>query len=189
MKVGDKHIEEIVFEKTKDLLLKYGVKGWNMNDLSEACSMSKRTLYKIIGTKEDLLSEISKKGISANNARIEKYLESKQPFQTLLNNLSQHILEGFDDFALIHISAIRVEYPRIREMIDNIYIKNLRELSVSFFEKGINEGDIVDYAEATVIEKTLHALIEYHTLNCNNRIEFKKDMDEVLTLFFKGIMK
>lgn len=189
MKVGDKHIEEIVFEKTKDLLLNYGVKGWNMNDLSEACSMSKRTLYKIIGTKEDLLSEISKKGISENNDRIEKYLESKQPFQTLLNNLGQHIIEGFDDYTLGHIKAIRVEYPRIREMMDQIYIKKHRELFVSFFEKGIKEGDIVDYAQATSIEKTLHALIEYHILNCNNRIEFKKDMEEVLSLFFKGIMK
>lgn len=188
MKVGDAHIEEIVLSKTKDLLLNFGVKGWNMNDLSDACGMSKRTLYKIIGTKEDLLTTISKNSISVNNARLEKFLASKRPFPTLLTNLTMHIIDGFDDYTLGHIKAIRVEYPRIEEM-EKTYLIQHRALFIRFFEKGINEGCIVDYAEAITIEKTLNALIEFHISKCNGRVEFRQDMEEVLTLFFKGIMK
>lgn len=187
MKVGDIHIEEVVFEKTKDLLLKFGVKGWNMNDLAEACGMSKRTLYKIIGTKEDLLLTVNKNSISNNNARIEKYLQSKKPFPTVLADLSKYIIDGFDDYTLNHIKAIRLEYPSIKAM-ESESLKKHRNLFTQFFQKGIDESNIAPHLTAVNIEKTLHALIEYHISNCNSKIEFKKEMDDVLSVFFKGIV-
>lgn len=188
MKVGNLDVEEFVFEKTKELLLKYDVKGWNMNDLSEACNMSKRTLYKIIGSKEDLIFKISQRSISNNIARMEKYLQSAQAFPALLNNLSEQIIDGFDDYTLANIKAFRLEYPRIKEMED-LHIKKQRKFFVRFFQKGKDEGYIVDYAKASTIEKSIHALIEYHILNCNNKTEFKKEMKEILNPFLKGIVK
>lgn len=188
MKVGDLHTEEIVFEKTKDLLLKFGVKGWNMNDLSEACNMSKRTLYKIIGTKEELLFEISKNGIAANVVRMEKYLQSNKPFHILLENLTSHIIDGFDDYTLTRINAIRIEYPRIKE-IEQIYLLKNRNLYVQFFEKGINEGFIKSTVSAITIEKTLNAVIEFNLSNCNNKLEFKNEIEDLLNFIFKGILK
>lgn len=188
MKVGDIDTEELVFEKTKSLLLKYGVKGWNMNDLAKECSMSKRTLYKIIGNKEDLLTALSRNGISKSIARMERYLLSEQPFPQLLHHLSDHIIDGFDDYNLGQIRAVRVEYPSIREM-EYTFLEKQREFIINFFEKGKNEGVIVDYASGSAIEKTLHALIEYHITTCNNKTEFKNEMSEVLTVFLKGVMK
>lgn len=188
MKVGKLHTEKIVFEKTKELLLKFGVKGWNMNNLSEVCNMSKRTLYKIIGNKEDLLSRIIKNGISTNVARIEKYLKSNQDFSILLENLSQYIIDGFDDYTLGNIKTIRLEYPSINKMEEE-YLKTHRKLFIRFFEKGKDKDAIVDYADPITIEKTLHALIEYNISNCNNKTEFKYEMEGVLSILFKGIMK
>jgi len=188
MKVGDIHIEEVVFQKTKELLLKYGVKGWNMTDLAAECNMSKRTLYKIIGNKEDLLYTISQKGITSSIARMENYLKSNQAFPVLLNNLSRQIIEGFDEFTLANIKALRVDYPRIKEMAE-LQLKKQHDLFALFFQKGKKEECIVDYAEASTIQKIIHALIEFHIVNCNNRTEFKNEMEEVLNMFFKGIVK
>lgn len=188
MKVGDIDIEHVVFEKTKELLLRYGVKGWNMNDLAHESNMSKRTLYKIIGNKEDLLYKIAQQGISSKINRVEKYLQSKQPFPTLLNNLSEQIIEGFDDYILANSVAIRSEYPRINGMIE-MHLNKQWELLIRFFQKGKDEGCIVDYAEAETIQKIIKALTEHHILNCNNRTEFKEEMKKVLTTFLKGVTK
>lgn len=188
MKVGDINIEEIVFEKTKELLVRYGVKGWNMNDLSMECSMSKRTLYKIIGTKEDLLYKITQHGISSKTNRVEKYLQSEQAFPALLNNLSEQIIGGFDEYVLVSSVAIRMEYPRINEMI-KMSLEKQKELYIRFFQKGKDEGCIVEYTEAETIMKIILALTEYHILNCNNKTEFKIEMKAVLNTFLKGIVK
>lgn len=188
MKVGDIDIEEVVFEKTKELLLRYGVKGWNMNDLARESNMSKRTLYKIIGNKEDLLAQISRKGLLNTISRMENYLQSNQPFPTLLNNLSAQIVGNFDDYTLTNLKAIRLEYPRIQEM-EELHLKKQREFFVRFFQKGKDEGCIADHAKPASIEKIIHALIEYHIYTCNNKTEFRTEMKEVLSTFLKGVTK
>ena len=114
MKVGDIHTEELVVEKAREMLIKYGVKGWNMNDLARESNMSKRTLYKIIGSKEDLLFKILLNNMKNEIARLKKYLQSDKSFPELLNNLSQQITDGFDDFILSNIKAFRIENTKFK---------------------------------------------------------------------------
>ena len=44
-----------ILQKTVELLQKHSVHGWNMDELSEQAGLSKNTLYKIIGSKEELM--------------------------------------------------------------------------------------------------------------------------------------
>lgn len=188
MKVGDLNIEEIVFEKTKELLLRYGVKGWNMNDLSKECNMSKRTLYKIIGNKEELLYRLNYNSLNSYISRSTIYLSSEKSFVELLGEFSNLIMDSFNDYSLNSIKSIRVEYPRIKDMEEK-QLSNYRDLMVRFFEKGKDEGAIVEYAKPKSIEKIVHSLIEYNIYNCDNQTEFKREMEEALGVFLKGILK
>jgi len=188
MKVGNIDSEETVLNSTKELLLKFGIKGWNMNDLAVECNMSKRTLYKIIGTKEDLLLELMKKNVRKTVKHVKKSINSDKPFPVLLNNFSDQLIDSFDDFALINIKAIRIEYPRIREMEEQ-YVKQEKEFLVCFIQKGIDEGCLVDYVEASTIEKTITAIIKYHIQICNNKIEFESEVKEVLKSYIRCIIK
>jgi AcrR family transcriptional regulator len=188
MKVGDPDIEKIVFERTKGLLLKCGVKGWNMNLLAQECNMSKRTLYKIIGNKEDLLYKLTYNTISSDIIRINKFLQSDKPFFELLHNLSDVIINGFEDYNIQNIEDLLVEYPKIREM-QKEQVKKHREVFISFFQKGKDEGFIADYAEPETLERMMNAFIVYHLHSCNNKAEFKKHMEKVINTFIKGITK
>ncbi|MDN3619563.1 TetR/AcrR family transcriptional regulator [Polaribacter undariae] len=188
MKSGNSHSKELVFEKTEKLLLSYGVKGWNMNDLAKECNMSKRTLYKIIGNKEDLLYEISLNSISKNINNLKKYLESNSPFPLLLQNLSDQIINSFDKITLSNIIALRIEYPRIKEM-GKSKENSEKDFFIDFFQKGKDENCISDNVEASTIHKIVHALIEYHIYNCDNKTEFKNEMKEVLNAYFNGILR
>ena len=130
-KVGDKDIENKVFETTKELLLKYGIKGWNMDDLSERCGMSKRTLYKIIGNKEELLFKCNLDNINNNIAEVEKFFNSDKSYEELLNDFSNTLINLFDDFIITTSDPLRKEYPRIAEMIKNRKVR-LKELNIEF---------------------------------------------------------
>ncbi|TKG92860.1 TetR/AcrR family transcriptional regulator [Puteibacter caeruleilacunae] len=188
MKVGDITVEEQVFEKTKELLLRDGVKGWTMNDLARECKMSKRTLYKIIGNKEKLLYKLNYESFQSEISRINKYLQSDKPFPVLLNNLSEMIIRSFDDYTINSIQELRTEYPRIKEMDDEEMEKH-RDVFIRFFQKGKEEGYLKHDVEPSTVLKIINALVDHYLCNCCDKTEFKKEMDEVLGTVFNGIMK
>lgn len=188
MKVGEAHITELVFEKTRGLLLKYGVKGWNMNDLASECNMSKRTLYKIIGSKEELLSETVIENLRKEVTRLKNYLESDRSFPELLINLTQEIIEGFDDFILSSLKPIRVEYPKIVEREEK-FLQEQGEFFTLFFQKGKDQGCIVEHIEAKSLVTMTRSLIDFQLNSCTNKTEFKIEMKKILDAFFKLIMK
>ncbi|MBR9832867.1 TetR/AcrR family transcriptional regulator [bacterium] len=188
MKVGDIHTEELVVEKAREMLIKYGVKGWNMNDLARESNMSKRTLYKIIGSKEDLLFKILLNNMKNEIARLKKYLQSDKSFPELLNNLSQQITDGFDDFILSNIKAIRIEYPKIKEREEK-FIADQGQFITLFFQKGKDEGCIREDLDVGALVIIVKSLIEYQMITCNNKTDFKTEMGIVLSTFFTCILK
>ena len=187
MKVGDINIEEAIFGKTRELLEKYGVKGWNMDDLARESSMSKRTLYKIIGNKEDLILKCFSDGLKNNIDIISKFLETQKPFPELLGKFIDVITDNFEDYVLKSISTIRIEYPKIKIEEERFFTKR-QELLLSFFEKGKTNGYLVNYANPETIIKIVYALVNHNISNCDNKTDFKNETTETLGLFFKGLL-
>lgn len=188
MKVGDIEIEEVIFGKTRELLEEFGVRGWNMDDLSRECSMSKRTLYKIIGNKEDLILKCISDGLQNNLNRMADFLKRPEPFPNLLERFVDVITDNFQDYVLKSISAIRIEYPKTKIEEERFLIKR-QQLLLSFFEKGKKEGYLADYANPDTINKIVYALVNHNISTCKNKTDFKNETNETLGLFFKGLLK
>lgn len=188
MKIHNDDIKETVFNKTLELLAKYGVRGWNMDDLARESNMSKRTLYKIIGNKEDLILKCIVSGMQYNIIALQKFLTSKKPFPELLKEFIGVVTDNFQEYILKNISAIRVEYPKVQIEEDKHLIER-KKLLISFFKKGKKEGYLVDYASPETIYKTVTALMAYNISVCDNKTDFKNETNETLGLFFKGLLK
>lgn len=187
-KVGDKDIENIVFDKTRELLFKFGVKGWNMDDLSEACSMSKRTLYKIIGNKEDLLYKSTVDTININLNMIDSFLNSGKDYEYILENLAVAVINMFDETLIKNSTAINKEYPRIGDMIQNKIIQ-FRNLFQDFFTNGKKLGYFVDFFQPEVIYDFFSSIIEYNIINSNSKVEFETKMNLQIKIIIRGIRK
>lgn len=187
-KVGDKDIENRVFEATKELLLNNGVKGWNMDDLSEECGMSKRTLYKIIATKEELLLKTSLNSINHNISRIVEFFNSGKSYEYLLDNFSDVIIKMFDEFIIKNADALRKEYPRIGDMI-NKRRKSFNELYIEFFRKGKELGYYVESFDPELMYSFLNDIIEYNLLKCKTKKEFEEKMYFAINVFIRGVRK
>ena len=100
-KVGDIEIESRVFDTTKEMLVKHGVRGWNMDDLSKECGVSKRTLYKIIGNKEDLLYKCLESNFVKEIESRRSFLSGAETYDSKLDNFGSFMAQSFDDFVLI----------------------------------------------------------------------------------------
>ncbi|GAF05538.1 TetR/AcrR family transcriptional regulator [Saccharicrinis fermentans] len=188
MKIGDDNIEKIVIESTKSLLLKYGVKGWNMDELAKECGMSKRTLYKIIGSKEDLLFRCSTDIIATNYKQLKQFLNQDADYFNILDKLSHHIISEINEFVISSSKIIKTEYPRIADAIDK-QVEELHQLHLTFFNKGKHEGLLNDNATPKIIVNIIKALMKHNIENSHNQTDFKEKTIEELNFLFKAIRK
>lgn len=188
MKVGDKEIELLIFETAKKALLERGVKGWNMDDISHQCAMSKRTLYKIIGTKEELLLRIFQDSIIGSTIRLEEFLSSDLPFDVIYSKLSQQYIDGFDDYVLSNQRILNIEYPKIHKL-NQSYVKKKNDITLEFFKAGIEQGYLDDRVAPQTIIKMVDAIIEHNLNSSVDGNQFRKQTKELLGGLFTIILK
>ena len=187
MKIGDADIEDQIFSITKALLVRYGVRGWNMDDLARESSMSKRTLYKIIGTKEELLYKCYENNFVANYTQLCNHLNKEADYVAILDDLSGQLSSHIDEFIIAGSMTIKNEYPRIKELIIN-RVQKQRNLLVDFFSKGQREGVLKETIAVGSILHMINALMEYHIAHSKDKSEFEKDIQLELQFIFKGLI-
>ncbi len=142
-------IHEMVTKVAKDMMMRYGLKGLNMVELARECGLAKATLYKIIGTKEDLVKEIAFEIFDMN---IIKILE---PFKTIDEPVeaTRVFLDNYLNYAIISqkilIHQIYKEYPLIEKDVEEKYedeIKIVNQCYVDWQKRGLIRQDInVEY--------------------------------------------
>lgn len=188
MKVGDENIEKNILEQTKKMLLKYGIKGWNMSDLALNCCMSKRTLYKIIGSKEELLHKMIYENISGNIRRIDACLNKDIPFDQLQEEWIQSTINGFKGYILVDIQMMHFEYPAIADMIkEMVCIQESKNRQL--LEMGIEGGYFANNSSIEIYLKMIRAIIDYNINNYKDDEQFYNYCYAMLVTFFKGITK
>jgi len=188
MKVGDKDIEEKIFEVTQELILKYGVKGWNMDNLSEECGMSKRTLYKIIANKEELLLKTSINRQESNISKIDRYFKSSESYEFLLNNFEDTLIDIYDEFIIKNAEVLSKEYPRIGEAI-NKRKQGFKQIYTDFFRKGEELGIFADFFKPEAMYGIITDILTYYILNCKSKSEFEEKMRFAIKALVRGIRK
>ncbi len=187
-KVGNLEFELKVFEVTKELLIKYGVKGWNMDELSEACGVSKRTLYKIIGNKEDLLWKVIEDNLNKDIEARKKFLFSNESYPKILDSFGSYIAGNFEEFILLNASNMVREFPKIGDLIENKK-KDINVLFQEFLNKGQQQGFIVDSINTTDVVEFIEGCITYNIHNCNSPHEFYKRITNQLNIIIRGVRK
>lgn len=111
-------IQERVTHVAMEMMMKFGLRGLNMVELARECGLAKATLYKIIGTKEDLIRQIAFRIFGVN------FIEMLEPFRTIEDPVkaTQEFLDNYFDYAIqaqkILVQQIYKEYPLIEKEVD-----------------------------------------------------------------------
>jgi AcrR family transcriptional regulator len=114
MKVCNEVIRKRIIQTTCDLLRRNGLKGWNMDILAHETGLAKNTLYKIIGSKEQLLEEVVISKMIQDLEHIDLITQEEKDYMTAVNKM----IEKFIDLTKNNnfIPRIYFEYPSIETM-------------------------------------------------------------------------
>lgn len=160
MKSIRKKNEEKVFESTETLMLRHGIKGWNMNDLAEASGITKRTLYKIIVSKEQLIRDVAFKNLRSIEEKVFEIIKSDSGFMERLERLIITIPEIFKNNYINNYSDILNEFPELEADIVRESEKITSDLRL-FFQDGIDNGCLRKDVNPALVQQMIQAFIIY----------------------------
>lgn len=179
-------IQERVTKVAMEMILKFGLRGLNMVELAKECGLAKATLYKIIGSKEDLVTEIALEIFRINIvAVLDPMMKHDDPVIA-----TKQFLDKYFDYAIesqkILINQIYKEYPLIEKDVESNYnemIVNIQLRFKTWQDKKLIRTDIeVDY-----ILEALEALNEFYVRSDYSNEEIIRRMRAAFISVFRGI--
>ncbi|MBN1573196.1 MAG: TetR/AcrR family transcriptional regulator [Deltaproteobacteria bacterium] len=161
MKVNDKYIEERILERTAELISRMGLKGWNMDTLASEAGLAKNTLYKIIGSKEELVERVAKRSIRSVQSRLVEIIDGEGEYVDILRRM-------ITEFPIL-LSAVRadsmreifLEYPAVEKGV-RVHQDELTDRVLDFIETGIEKGILRGDVTAGFIFDLLRAIVIFH---------------------------
>jgi AcrR family transcriptional regulator len=188
LKINNSVIKKNIIALTEKLLLKHGIRGWNMDTVAHEAGMAKNTLYKIIGTKEQLIEKIIISRLRANIDAIVGIFKSEPEFLKAVEIGSRQLVHGIsEDNPLILVQVFR-EYPAIKEKFDTIASK----LSTSihyYLNRAKKSGIIRKDVDNDILISSVTAIINHYLSLAYKGKEFEERIYRAFTYLLKGILK
>ena len=119
-KTNNKSIRDNILKITEALLLKNGIKGWNMDSVAVEAGMSKNTLYEIISSKEQLIEEVVINRLRNNVDAITEIFSNEPDFVRASETGTRHLAHTICEYDLLILPQVFREYPSIKEQFDTI---------------------------------------------------------------------
>jgi len=160
MKAKDSNIRERVIHCAGEYVLQRGIRGWNMDQLAAAAGITKRTLYKIIVSKEELIEKIVLGFIRSVQERIGEILAAEGDFSSAMEKLVSEFPLLVNSMSSRSMQEIFLEYPSIEKRVFEQRDELTGELQ-AFFKRGIRNGFIRRDVDPAFILQLFQAVVMY----------------------------
>lgn len=161
VKVNDKNIEERILERTSALINRLGLKGWNMDTLSSEAGIAKNTLYKIIGSKEELIERVAKGNIRSVQSRLVEIIEGEGDYLDTLKKMVEEFPRLLNAVRPDSMRDIFLEYPAVEKAV-RVHQDGMTEKVLGFIGMGIERGILRGDVTADFVFDLLRAVVLFH---------------------------
>lgn len=163
-----------------------GIKGVKMDDVARELGISKRTLYEIYPTKEELIFETFKRTIEKTSEEFTERISSISDTMDILAEFVQQKVSQMKGVNPNLFEELR-SYPRVNEYIEAYKIRH-NQNSRRFFERGMDEGYILKDLNLDMIAEINHTFQEsFFGSNLYMKYEPKDIFRTMLILFVRSV--
>ena len=194
MKAYERRMErnkERILQATLELFQVHGIKKTTTNDIAQKAGVSPATVYNYFGSKEDLVRAVVKYFLAGTAADFRNIFEGDLSF---LEKMGQILLYKSDMLGRYQgelMQTIISEDPEIRQLVDSVYMVEIRQSIIDFYEEGKRQGyvnpelstdTIMRYSE--LVRKGMAAASSLSEDPEHNR----KWLQELMPIFLYGIL-
>lgn len=153
-----KGLREVILKTAMKAFTEKGIRAVKMDDIAESLAISKRTMYEIYATKEELLYEGVKLSRESSKERFRALSQGNDVMEIVLMVYQVRLEEANATNPLFYDDLVK--YPRVLRYL-NREKKSLRERMMQFFERGIKEGYFRDDVNYELVPLLFDALSRY----------------------------
>lgn len=179
-------IRERAIKTTSEIVLRCGNLSVRMDDVAQELSVSKRTLYEIFGSKEELLLECMNRHIAHMSKMLEEEIDREEDVLTvflkhlevLINESRERDHNKFEDMD---------KYPKLKKVFHE-HLADMARRMRGFMELGVKQGVFRDDLNMDVLMKAFSAMGTMANKEAD-RGEFRYDelIDGTLVVLLRGI--
>jgi AcrR family transcriptional regulator len=140
-KADNPAVRKRVWAQARTFLAERGLRGWNVDLLAEASGVAKNTLYRIIGSREQLLETLYRESAAESHRRLREIVESEESYLDRLQQICDHFTLIFRHWPVVRTGELQREYPALEELINSAEQELHNELR-EFLEAGRERGDL-----------------------------------------------
>lgn len=179
-------LKERILSTAMHAFAAHGIRAVKMDDIAQALSISKRTLYELYDNKEVLLFEAIRLHKAQHDREMADVVEKSSNVMDVLLYVSKRKTEEFRLTNPLFFSDMN-RYPRLMAFLEADRQQN-RHWVIDFFKRGVDEGFFrqdVDYdLLITILESTINRIMTSQ-LYINYPID--QLFRHVVLVYFRGI--
>lgn len=185
-----------ILKAARKVFARHGYDGATMDDVAEACSIAKGTLYLYFKSKRQIYLGVLKEDLQllreANRQAIEAVSSAEDRIRAFITTRFDFCERHRDFFRIYNsdISAIFISAHPLQKDLREFYLDQA-ELLAGIISNGIREGELRDVpaqAAAFAIYDMTRASIARRVLGLSSRVG-DTDADTLIDLIWKGIQR
>ena len=188
MKINNSVIQKNIATLTEKLLFTHGIRGWNVDTVAREAGVAKNTLYKIIGTKEQLIEKIVISRLRANVDAIVGIFKGEPDFLKAVETGSRDLAHGISMDNPLILDQVFREYPAIKHKFDSI-ASTLSTSIHSYLNRAKRKGIIRNDVDNDILISSVTAIINHHLSLHYKGKEFENRIYKAFTYLLRGILK
>jgi len=186
-KINNKGIHDNILKITEALLLRHGIRGWNMDSVAVEAGISKNTLYEIINSKEQLIEDVVINRLRNNVETIAGIFRDESDFVKACELGTRHLAHTTYMYDLLILPQVFREYPSIKKKFDSISGKISTSIH-NYLNQAKKDGVVRKDVDNDIAISCITAIIN-HSLSGNIKgKKFEEQLYQAFSYLIKGIL-
>ena len=194
MKPSERRIErnkDRILQATLELFQVHGIKKTTTHDVAQKAGLSPATVYNHFGSKEDLVRAAVEYFLSRAAEDFSMILKRDHYFPEKMKQILSFKSDMLGQYQGEFMQKLISEDPEIRHFVDSVYLKEMRQMIIDFYEEGKSQGYVNPELSTETIMRFL--LIVRSSMAAESTLSEDPEhnrqlMQELTPLFLYGIM-
>ena len=194
MKAYERRVErnkERILRATLELFQVHGIKKTTTNEVARKAGVSPATVYNHFGSKENLVLATVKYFLTSTAADFSKIFEGDFSFLEKMEQILLYKSDMLGQYQGEFMQAIISEDPEIRHLVDSVYLTEIRQSIIDFYEEGKRQGYVNSELSTETIMRYMLIIrsgMAAESILSEDPEHNRKMMQELTPLFLYGIM-
>ena len=182
---------ERILKATLELFQIHGIKKTTTNDVARKAGVSPATVYNHFGSKEDLVRATVKYFLTGTAADFSRIFKGNLSFMEKMEQVLLYKSDMLGQYQGEFMQTIISEDPEIRHLVDSVYLAEIRQVILNFYEEGKRQGYVnPELSTETIMRYILivRSGMAAESILSEDSEYNRKMMQELAPLFLYGIM-